>query len=134
MAADAAATGVLSTAAQLKYFATLGWPEEDEDIDAAWDAFWAFLASHPPLRCFAVDTFTVSGSGAAPSVAAVDALVDLQHQRPELQVRRVPRNAGNNSFWNEMFDCDAIPIASPGMRWECRLLPAARMVAPCSVP
>lgn len=115
MAADAAATGVLSTAAQLKYFATFGWPEEaargeeDEDSDAAWDAFWAFLASHPALRCFAVDTFKVSGSGAAPSIAAVDALVDLQHQRPELQVRRVPRKFDDNSFFDEIFDCDDIP-------------------------
>ena len=98
---------------QLQYFCCSGWPEEgDADEDADWDAFWRFLERHPPLRCFAVDTESVPVSAAAPSAAAVDALVDLSARRRELQIRTVPRYDGGKPFWRELLDFDEIPAGT----------------------
>lgn len=83
MAAAGAAAGILSSARQLEYFCSLGWPEPaaglaNQPVEAGWNAFWAFLAGHPPLRCFAVDPHRASGSGSTSNTAAVDALFDLR--------------------------------------------------------
>lgn len=114
MAAAGAAAGILSSACQLEYFCSLGWPEPAAGLanqpgDAGWDAFWAFLAGHPPLRCFAVDPHRASGSGSTSNTAAVDALFDPRWQRPGLQCRRVGRGGADDSFYAELLECDGIP-------------------------
>ena len=116
MAAAAAAAGVLSRAAQLEYLCSSGWPEKaaaedgaQQQGDGRWEAFWNFLARHPPLRCFAVDTNLIGGSGSKPNDAAVDALLDMRWRRPGLQLRRLPRYAGSQTFWDELLECEEIP-------------------------
>lgn len=117
MAAAAAAAGVLSRAALLDYLCSSGWPEkaaaedgaQQQEEDGRWEAFWNFLARHPPLRCFAVDTNLIEGSSSKPNDAAVDALLDMHWRRPGLQLRRLPRYAGSQTFWDELLECEEIP-------------------------
>lgn len=109
MAASAAAAGVLCGAARLRYLCTSGWPERGAD-NGSWETFWSFLARHPPLRCFAIDTCdTIQGSAASPNAAAVDALLDLCCCRWALRLRRLPRSEDSYYFWSELLQCDGIP-------------------------
>ncbi len=47
----AAEDGVLGQMPRLEYLCLFGNPTAEKRADA-WDALWALLASHPPLRCF----------------------------------------------------------------------------------
>ncbi|KAL4428075.1 hypothetical protein ABPG75_002164 [Micractinium tetrahymenae] len=68
----------------------------------AWRSFWAFVSSHPPLRCLGLD------SNEHASGELLDALIDLAHARRELQVRRTSRRGGC-TFLEELLQREAIP-------------------------
>lgn len=100
------AVGALTGAGRLEYLCCLEFPQRGRSSADAedWDALWGFLAAHPPLRCFAINA-----SSGQPSVALLDALLDLKCERPGLQLRRMPRGDENYSFWYDILDCDDIP-------------------------
>lgn len=52
---------------------------------AAWQQAWDFFATHPPLRCFYINS---TPFGQSHSACVLDAVQELQRRRPALLVRR----------------------------------------------
>ena len=74
---------LLRSASQLEHLACFGPPTLTAKTaagSASWDAFFGFLASHPPLRCFT----TESGQGNSFPHTFMTGLCRLQRSRPGL--------------------------------------------------
>lgn len=99
-----AGVAALSAAPRLAYLCSLDMPKLFSGL--VWYEFWDFAATHPSLRCLAIDP-SVSDSWSAP-VELVDALLDIRSRRPELQLRRIGREEGME-FVEEMRCCADIP-------------------------
>jgi hypothetical protein len=107
----------LACATQLEYLCTLSMPEtaasSDAESSARWRRFWRFLASHPPLRCFAVETGHY-GDAAEPQalgrpwVELLRALLLLRGMRPDLRIRYLA-----SDFEGEASESEAIPNNDP---------------------
>ncbi|KAL4452185.1 hypothetical protein ABPG75_007847 [Micractinium tetrahymenae] len=73
-----------------------GEPTEEEA--AAWEAFWAFCAQHPPLRALGLDIDKAEEPEL--TMPLLDALVRLARRRPALAIRRTPmRPPGQQYDW-----------------------------------
>lgn len=123
----------LRAAPQLEYLFSLGTPYEETHSGrhfpsrtARWRAFWEWVVTHPPLRCFAFDISSQEDSGgeepAATPGSFVHVLLMLHHRRPTLQLRRIDlcwpgmygMEALEHNFFVEVTTCADIP-AGPGI-------------------
>ena len=96
------AAGALRAAPRLEYVCSLSAPVRADE--GRWRAAWDFLATHPPLRCFAID---IQDEAQFPGMPAIEALMRLHNHRPSLQMHR-PR-PGCTSFYTEVMDSPGIP-------------------------
>ncbi|PRW44355.1 G8 domain-containing [Chlorella sorokiniana] len=93
---QAASDGVLAEMAQLEYLCLLNKPTSRAAAGTSWDDLWSFVTTHPPLRCLGLDI--VAGSCSTVALELLDAVIDLKHRRPELQLRRVGRDDSPDFF------------------------------------
>jgi len=99
---SAAAAGVLSGAQRLEYLCCISAPALQPDSEEQggqpqgeaaevhrqqWEAFWRFLATHPPLRCFAVLDHPDTSDVSRVSRELLGACFALGRCRPGLQLR-----------------------------------------------
>lgn len=80
----------LRAAAHLEKLCSLGMPACTNE--GHWRAAWDFLATHPPLKCFCIETYE------SPTLPLVDALIALNNRRPALHVRRTAPIASLSAY------------------------------------
>ena len=104
-------TEQLCSANQLEHLACFGPPTlvctpDEEDKCASWHAFFGFLASHPPLRCFTIQSEKdQDDDDELFSREFVSTMCHLQRSRPGLLWRR----ASDGSFTKQVLRDSVMP-------------------------
>lgn len=80
---------------------------DEPGMDDNWRAAWAFVATHPPLRCFEIEVEDEWFERTA-TLSLLDALIGLQSHRPTLQIR-CTSSAGNTTFKTALLEQADIP-------------------------
>lgn len=104
------AVPALGGATQLEYLCALDLPAKGNgtEREAAWDAAWAFLATHPPLRFFDFE------GNEDPTLPLLDAVLALNSRRPALQVQRIEEFEGEPSVaYHQVLNAPSIPPPMP---------------------
>ncbi|KAI7842307.1 hypothetical protein COHA_003947 [Chlorella ohadii] len=96
---------VLRSTAQLEFLCALTLPciGDREDSFDHWDAFFEWVATHPPLRCFGFEP----GDVAEVKTALLNAVLNMVQRRPHLILRHVDYDSPG--FLLEMLNCEDIP-------------------------
>ncbi|KAL4448515.1 hypothetical protein ABPG75_005734 [Micractinium tetrahymenae] len=100
---------VLARAPRLEYLVSLDVPgcREERAALARWEAFFAFLARHPPLRCFGIESEPLNAHSTC-SMRLLDAIIRLARCRPALRLRR-KADTGVGCMWDEVSSAADIP-------------------------